>query len=160
MRANVQKPGLAAEIVLGLIGVYQRWVSPRKGFRCAHAVLHGGPGCSGFAKQAIVDHGLWQAIGLTRQRFRDCRAAMLAMAAQPPEPPGGEITEAELETARRQRMKKKNGWCGWDDCAMAGCEVPGACCSSAGSGGGAALETKAGICGLLGSFGALGCCGN
>ena len=131
MSASVQKPGPAAWLALGLIGIYQRWISPRKGFRCAHAVLHGGTGCSGFAKQAIHQYGLWRAIGLMRQRFRDCHAAMLAMAAQQDEPPEADITEAELDNARRQRTKKKkDGWCGWDDCAMAGCEAPGACCSA------------------------------
>ena len=150
-------PGLASAAALGMITIYQRWVSPYKGYRCAHAVLHGGPGCSGFAKRAIRENGLWRAIALTRQRFRDCRAAMLAMAAQQNDPTNGDITEEELENARRHRTKKKTGWCGRDDWAMAACEAPGACC---GSGGGAAVETKAGFCGLLGSFGALGCCGN
>jgi putative component of membrane protein insertase Oxa1/YidC/SpoIIIJ protein YidD len=32
--------------VIFLIGLYQRYLSPCKGFRCAHAAWHGGPSCS------------------------------------------------------------------------------------------------------------------
>lgn len=62
---------------LGAIWIYQRYVSPRKGFRCAYSVHFGGPGCSGFAKAALRDHGVWRALPLIRDRFRQC-----AMAAQ------------------------------------------------------------------------------
>lgn len=37
---------------LGAIWVYQNFISPYKGFSCAHRVVHGGDGCSGFAKTA------------------------------------------------------------------------------------------------------------
>ena len=57
------------------IFLYQRWLSPRKGYRCAYSVLHGGTGCSGYAKGAIRDHGLRAALPLVRARFADCRAA-------------------------------------------------------------------------------------
>ena len=66
---------MLSRIALGGIHAYQRWVSPRKGYRCAHAVLHGGPGCSGFAKHAIRDKGLLPALPHIRARFADCRAA-------------------------------------------------------------------------------------
>ncbi|MHA6265052.1 membrane protein insertion efficiency factor YidD [Arenibacterium sp. CAU 1754] len=61
------------------IALYQRWISPRKGYRCAYSVAHGGTGCSGFAKGAIREHGLWAAMPIIRGRFRDCRAAYDAM---------------------------------------------------------------------------------
>ncbi|SMR81458.1 Haemolytic domain-containing protein [Aliiroseovarius halocynthiae] len=57
------------------IAAYQRWISPYKGFRCAYAAVHGGPGCSGFAKHAIQTHGFWPALPRIQERFRDCRAA-------------------------------------------------------------------------------------
>lgn len=34
--------GVAQRLALLLIGAYRRWLSPYKGFRCAHAALHGG----------------------------------------------------------------------------------------------------------------------
>lgn len=155
-------PGIASATALWLIAIYQRWISPRKGFRCAHSVLHGGPGCSGFAKQAIREHGLWQAVAHIRQRFRDCRTSMHTLLSQQAEPPEDELSQADLETARRQRKKnKREGWCTWNDCALASCEAPGACCSGAGSKGaaaggalGAGAEASTGICGA--SAGAVG----
>ena len=66
---------MLARAALGGIWIYQRYISPYKGFRCAHAVLHGGSGCSGFAKDALRAQGFLAAIPLVRQRFRDCRLA-------------------------------------------------------------------------------------
>jgi putative component of membrane protein insertase Oxa1/YidC/SpoIIIJ protein YidD len=177
------RTGVGSRIALGLIAGYQRWISPYKGFRCAHSVLHGGPGCSGYAKRAIREHGLWRAVGMVRQRFRDCRAAMHTLMTEQSEPPETGISEQDLETARRQREKRENrkeGWCSRNDCALATCEAPGACCGSgasakaggaAGGAGacagmgeglgmgtcGAAGESIAGACGVAG--GAFSCCG-
>lgn len=58
-----------------LISVYQRHLSPHKGFACAHRVLHRGDSCSQYAKCLILDRGWGEAIPLIRQRFRDCREA-------------------------------------------------------------------------------------
>jgi len=59
---------------LGMIWAYQQFISPRKGYRCAHSVVHGGTGCSGYAKRRIRDVGLLSAIPDVRQRFKDCSA--------------------------------------------------------------------------------------
>ena len=72
----------ASRAALGAIERYQRWISPYKGFRCAYAVAHGGPGCSGFARERIARAGLWVALADIRQRFAACRAAALALSAQ------------------------------------------------------------------------------
>ena len=69
---------LSALALLAIRG-YQRWLSPLKGFRCAHAVLHGGSGCSGYAMQEIRLRGLIGALGAIRRRFSDCRAAFEAL---------------------------------------------------------------------------------
>jgi putative component of membrane protein insertase Oxa1/YidC/SpoIIIJ protein YidD len=57
------------------IRVYQKHISPRKGFSCAHRVRHGGVSCSEFVRRSIVSHGMWAAIPLTRERFAQCKAA-------------------------------------------------------------------------------------
>lgn len=67
------------------IGGYQRWLSPRKGWGCAYRLAHGGPGCSGFAKEAIAEAGLIGAWPAIRHRFRDCHAAALRLGAEAPE---------------------------------------------------------------------------
>ncbi len=89
---------MLSRTALGGIWVYQQYISPRKGFRCAHAVLHDGTGCSGYAKQAIKQHGLFQAIPSIRQRFRDCRAAY-------------HILRSEQNSPSEKRKKKKSDSC-------------------------------------------------
>ena len=59
---------------------YQRHLSPRKGYACAYRLAHGGTGCSGFAKQAIAESGVFAALPAIRARFRACRRAALALA--------------------------------------------------------------------------------
>ena len=58
---------------LRLIDFYQAYISPHKGFRCAHSVVHGGTGCSGYAKQRLKDVGLIKAVPEIRARLKDCR---------------------------------------------------------------------------------------
>lgn len=41
---------------------YQRYISPYKGFCCAHRVLTGEDSCSEFAKQAILARGFFGSI--------------------------------------------------------------------------------------------------
>ncbi len=124
---------MLGKLALGAIWGYQRFISPYKGFRCAHAVRHGGAGCSGYAKHAIRDHGLWGAIPAIRQRLRDCRAAYEALRA--------ECTcranahdESEREKVQRIRgrnaRKKQNrsDYCNCADCtgaSIGGCGGPG-----------------------------------
>lgn len=66
---------VADRAALGAIWVYQRFLSRRKGYRCAYSLLHGGTGCSGYVKFAIRDHGVFGAIPAIRRRFDDCRVA-------------------------------------------------------------------------------------
>nr|WP_317641559.1 membrane protein insertion efficiency factor YidD [Deinococcus sp. ZS9-10] len=40
------------------IALYQRWLSPHKGFRCAHAAFYGGASCSAALAHAIREEGL------------------------------------------------------------------------------------------------------
>jgi len=81
-----------------LLGIYlyQRWLSPRKGYRCAYSVLHGGTGCSGYAKAAIRERGLLAALPLVRARFRDCRVAF------------SEIRGEDED--KRDDSKRRKGW--------------------------------------------------
>lgn len=65
--------------VAGLITTYQKYLSPLKGFSCAHRVLHEGESCSQYVKQTILQRGLSDAWPDSRQRFRDCRSAYLTI---------------------------------------------------------------------------------
>ena len=70
---------VASNSAIGLISLYQRRISPYKGYVCAHRVHHGQSSCSEFAKQAIAANGLFSALPSIRHRFIECRAAYGAM---------------------------------------------------------------------------------
>jgi len=61
---------------------YQRYISPRKGFCCAHRIATGGPSCSDFIKRLIAEQGFFASLGQIRQRFRECKAAARYLNAQ------------------------------------------------------------------------------
>ena len=49
---------MTAALAVSAIGFYQQFLSPYKGFRCAHRVRHGRMSCSQFAKRLIQKVGL------------------------------------------------------------------------------------------------------
>lgn len=99
--------------IVGISG-YQRYLSPRKGFACAYRVRHGGPGCSGFAKAAIQQHGLRAAIPLVRQRFAACRDAAEELQGQP----------------GKRDNREKESWCETiSDFQCSDCSLPFRACS-------------------------------
>ena len=57
---------------------YQRHLSPRKGFTCAHLVARGGQSCSAAVRGIIAQRGVMRGIIPTMLRFAACyRAAMM-----------------------------------------------------------------------------------
>ena len=54
---------------------YQRYISPHKGYHCAHAAHHGGSSCSQFAKEAIELNGVVKGTSMLLDRLRDCKTA-------------------------------------------------------------------------------------
>lgn len=91
------------------IGFYQRFISPRKGYRCAHSLEHGGPGCSGAVLQILEEHGLWRGYGKISQRFADCSDS------------------AQERREREEKKRKKDKGCGngsgGRDCKPESCEI-------------------------------------
>ncbi len=72
---------LLDSLALAALTLYQRHLSPRKGYCCAHRALHGGPSCSALARQAITRDGLWSALSTIRNRLWACRAAARQLSA-------------------------------------------------------------------------------
>ena len=71
------------KLALRCIDFYQAHLSPRKGYRCAHGVADGtNIGCSGFAKQAINEHGLIRGLSMLPARFKACKAHGMALRAK------------------------------------------------------------------------------
>ena len=62
-------------ISLTLIALYQRFISPYKGFHCAHHQLNKGDTCSNAVKSLVHQHGLIKAWPKIQQRFTGCRQA-------------------------------------------------------------------------------------
>jgi putative component of membrane protein insertase Oxa1/YidC/SpoIIIJ protein YidD len=109
------------------LAAYQRWISPWKGFRCAHRVFHGGSSCSEFARAAIVDAGLLSAWPRIRVRLAGCRRAYASLRSNGAAG-GGEIPAAGEEGARRRRSRRRTGkgrfsWCSPSDLPFM-CDAP------------------------------------
>ncbi len=73
--------------VLAISG-YQKFVSPYKGFSCAHRAVNGGHSCSEHIKQLIIERGLLASIEAIRQRFNDCKSAALYLQEKRKRQPG------------------------------------------------------------------------
>ncbi|MEM9795683.1 MAG: membrane protein insertion efficiency factor YidD [Pseudomonadota bacterium] len=131
-----------ASVALFGIDIYQRRISPRKGWRCAHSVLHGGTGCSGYAKHAIRDHGLWHAIPLIRTRFAECKDAYITLRSE------REGHQSKRKTGRRSKTERCfDGACtGFEGCAF----LPSLCTPARAAG-------KSKVCDINPCDGDLGC---
>ena len=62
-------------ICVTLINIYQRFISPKKGFCCAHNTLHQTGSCSYAIKDFIHEKGLWNAWPDIKSRFSECTLA-------------------------------------------------------------------------------------
>ncbi|MGY8626628.1 membrane protein insertion efficiency factor YidD [Chromobacterium violaceum] len=69
-------------LALCLIRIYQRHLSPRKGFGCAYRAGTGRAGCSGLAFRAIRRYGLRRGGGIARARLSRCARAAREPAAR------------------------------------------------------------------------------
>ncbi|HIQ07804.1 MAG TPA: membrane protein insertion efficiency factor YidD, partial [Thiotrichaceae bacterium] len=50
------------------ISLYQRNISPHKGFTCAHRGLHGGDSCSEYARKKLLEKGTFNCLKAIKQR--------------------------------------------------------------------------------------------
>ncbi|MDP3538368.1 MAG: membrane protein insertion efficiency factor YidD [Azonexus sp.] len=63
------------QLALAAIRLYQRHLSPHKGFCCAYRHHTGHASCSTLGYRAIRRLGLWRGIGVLRQRLGKCGVA-------------------------------------------------------------------------------------
>ncbi len=85
-----------SHVAIEAIRLYQRWVSPRKGFCCAHNTLHGQGSCSGFGVKVLQVNGFATALTLMRLRIRQCYLANL-------------VLEEDRRKKRQRQIKKAAG---------------------------------------------------
>lgn len=62
-------------LALFLISLYQKYISPYKGYRCAYGVLHQQGTCSTRVSQVIRDEGLVAGWGKIKKQFIMCSEA-------------------------------------------------------------------------------------
>ena len=74
---------VARTLLLAAIRGYKRYVSPRKGFSCAHRVHLGGCSCSTLRLRAISRYGAWRGLGVLRLRLNECHLAAEEFRARP-----------------------------------------------------------------------------
>lgn len=68
----------SARLALWAIRLYQRHLSPIKGYSCAYRVRRGGAGCSAYGYRAIARHGLFTGLALLDRRLHRCGEAYRA----------------------------------------------------------------------------------
>lgn len=73
---------IAQPLTIALISGYQRFISPRKGWQCAYAVLHRTTSCSEYGKSVIAQYGVFNGTRLLWKRFDLCRLAAAALSAR------------------------------------------------------------------------------
>jgi putative component of membrane protein insertase Oxa1/YidC/SpoIIIJ protein YidD len=66
-------------VAIAVIVFYQRYLSPKKGYSCAHTRLHGGDSCSEYVKKALGDKSLFETTILARKRFKECNIAYTSL---------------------------------------------------------------------------------
>lgn len=100
------------QLALWLIALYRRFLSPYKGFRCAHRVHRGGLSCSAFGERAVQRHGVRAGLSVLRRRLRVCGRV--------------HATTLEKRATRPQRrdLRAQSGDC---DLPITDCAMPDDC---------------------------------
>ncbi|MBA3951850.1 MAG: membrane protein insertion efficiency factor YidD, partial [Rubrobacter sp.] len=111
--------GILSSGAVRAITLYQRRVSPYKGFSCPHRLLHGGLSCSGYAKYCIRASGARAALPTIRDHLSRCRDARIFLqASHVCDAHGGQHDSAWRRW--RRRISRTFDAC---DCADCGCDI-------------------------------------
>ncbi|GAA4622543.1 membrane protein insertion efficiency factor YidD [Cellulomonas oligotrophica] len=70
----------AARLVDLGVRAYQRHLSPRKGWSCAHRVAHGGASCSAAVREVVSRRGVLRGVAPTVVRLAACAQAAQMLA--------------------------------------------------------------------------------
>lgn len=71
---------IAASMADNAIGVYQRYISPYKGFCCAYRAHTGKRSCSAYGRAVVQKLGLLALLAALPKQFERCRVAYRSMA--------------------------------------------------------------------------------
>ena len=118
---------MSRAVAARMIVLYQRHLSPHKGFACPMRVLRSRNSCAEFARRAVRRVGVIRLVPLMRRRFARCAAARRA-AALPPQPPRPLDYQTPRPPPDRKEKRRRwtsrtaydrSGWnaCDWCDCS-------------------------------------------
>ncbi|MCA1685895.1 MAG: membrane protein insertion efficiency factor YidD [Planctomycetia bacterium] len=79
MSLTIPLDAASGRLAVAAITGYQRFLSPWKGYVCAHRVWQGGASCSELIKQVIASGGLIAGLRALRPRLLECRGAAHAI---------------------------------------------------------------------------------
>jgi len=113
------------QLILKLIVLYRKYLSPHKGFRCAYGVLHGGNSCSTEIYKIIDKNGFLVGFPLARLQLKKCGAAYRVLSSAKVSSEKGS-SEKDKGSRKNKKPKKKKDK---DSC----CDLP---CYGGGGGGG------------------------
>lgn len=88
------------------INLYQKYLSPHKGYCCAHRVLHSGDSCSEYVKKMFLEQDLNQAIQLSRRRFTECGEAAEILASRK-QPQKVKLTSANVQRRTSNLLNRR-----------------------------------------------------
>ena len=123
------------KLSISAINLYQRYISPHKGYCCAHRAYTGEDSCSQYAKVAIAEHGLFSAFPLVREQFDRCSfAAEEIKKKQKKKEKDNTIDNCAVDIAcqsidcvPRSCFRKKSSSNTCDNCDIGGCDTIGDC---------------------------------
>jgi len=81
------------------INLYQKYLSPYKGYRCAYGVYHQNGTCSSIIKSHIKKHGMIKAYLMIKGQFTACKVAYAALQARAEEEGNGRCLMRNSDTA-------------------------------------------------------------
>jgi putative component of membrane protein insertase Oxa1/YidC/SpoIIIJ protein YidD len=122
------------KLSLLLIDLYQNFISPYKGFSCAHRLATGEVGCSGYGKKVISRFGLKTGYALLQRRFAECKCSSEALKKEL-------MHNHTPKKLLHPKMASQQGFCDADcggcdapncdmpSCDMPDCDLPGKNCS-------------------------------
>lgn len=93
-------------IFVKVVRLYQKWISPHKGFACAHRKLHQTSSGSEFFALNLPHYGVPRAISKQIERFQDCKEARHMLQVQ-----NAQLSHLNLGSplaSQAQRKKRKN----------------------------------------------------
>lgn len=98
MPLPIRKIIIMRHFFIFLITLYQKYLSPHKGFNCAYACYHHSLSCSAMVKNIIAEHGVIAGWPLIKQQFVNCHLAYQYL----------ETEREKKERERRERSRRRN----------------------------------------------------